>query len=183
MRPALNSLYRLSGYGAAGCIFMICAIVIVQVSLNLINGILLSLFGIIIGNIPSYTDFTGYFLAAASFLALAYTFREGEHIRVTLALQYVPKPIQTILEGTSLFIAASLTSYLTYYMALLVHESYIYGDVSSGMVPMPLWFLQSFLLIGLLILTIALWDDISRFLRGKRPSYLVTSVQKAPIHD
>ena len=183
MRSALNHLYRLSGYGAAGCVFIICAIVIVQVLLNLINGILLSLFGVIIGNIPSYTDFTGYFLAAASFLALAYTFREGEHIRVTLALQYVPKPIQTLLEGFCLLVAASFTSYLSFYMALLVHESYIYEDVSGGMVPMPIWFLQSFLLIGLLILTIALWDDISRFLRGKRPSYLVTSAQKASLHD
>ncbi|MEI8632394.1 TRAP transporter small permease subunit [Vibrio sp. PP-XX7] len=38
-------------------------------------------FGVII---PSSDDFAGFLLAASSFLGLAYTFRAGGHIRVSL---------------------------------------------------------------------------------------------------
>jgi len=34
--------------------------------------------------IPSYSDFSGFMLAAATFLAMPYTFRSGGHIKVSL---------------------------------------------------------------------------------------------------
>ena len=52
--------------------------------LNLIDRISSLLTGQAIGlTIPSYADFTGFFLAASSFFALAHTHREGGHIRVS----------------------------------------------------------------------------------------------------
>ena len=92
MRKFLDKLYDLSGYGAAIFIFAICLIVMAQVALNLSDNIAKYITGEAIGlTIPSYADFTGYFLAAASFMALAHTLKSGGHIRVTLLLQILPE--------------------------------------------------------------------------------------------
>ena len=40
--------------------------------------------------IPSYADFAGFMLAAATFLAMPYTFRSAGHIRVTLITARLP---------------------------------------------------------------------------------------------
>ena len=63
------------------------------------------------------------------------------------------------------------TGFFTWNTILLVADSIEYGEVSYGMIPVPLWIPQSFMALGLIVLTIALVDDIVRVLRGKKPSY------------
>ena len=88
MRRFLDNLYKWSGVLAATFIAAICVLVFAQVLLNLADRIAKMTTGSAIGlAIPSYADFTGFFLAASSFLALAYTLREGGHIRVSLFIQ------------------------------------------------------------------------------------------------
>ena len=67
-------------YGAAGLLAGLCTV-----------GVLVSVLAAIIArqlslNIPGTDAYAGYFMAAAGFLALASTFKHGEHIRVTLLL-------------------------------------------------------------------------------------------------
>ena len=91
MRKLLDSLYLASGWAAACFIGAICTLVVAQVGLNLIDRVAGLATGTAIGlTIPSYADFTGFFLAAASFLALAHTLRQGGHIRVTLLISHLP---------------------------------------------------------------------------------------------
>lgn len=172
MRAVLNGLYKAGGFAAAFFIFSICAIVMAQVALNLVDRLAGLFFETAIGlTIPSYADFTGFFLAAASFLALAYTLREGGHIRVTLLLQNVPVRVRHLSEIWCLGAAAALTIYFTYYMGLLVLESFEYGDMSSGMVAVPIWIPQSSVLLGLAILSIALIDEFVMVVLGHEASY------------
>lgn len=78
MRRVLDTLYRAAGGLAALFILAIVVLVFAQVGLNLADKITVGLTGKGLGvTIPSYADFTGFFLAAASFLALAYTLRAG----------------------------------------------------------------------------------------------------------
>lgn len=121
--------------------------------------------------IPSYAGFTGFFLAAASFLALAHTLREGDHIRVTLLLGNFSRPARRLLELWCVSSAGCLTAYFTWYTALLVWESYSYHDLSTGMVAVPIWIPQASMLLGLLVLVVALVDDLVRIISGKTPSY------------
>ena len=72
----LNSLYRYSGYVAS--FFLILILV------SIVIGITSRIFGFYIRGL---TEYSGYSLAAASFLALAYTFNENGHIRITLFLE------------------------------------------------------------------------------------------------
>jgi len=172
MRNVLNLLYKASGWSAAFCILAICVLVIAQVTLNLIDKVAGLLFDTAIGlTIPSYSDFTGFFLAGASFLALAYTLREGGHIRVTLLLQQLPPKFQHIAEIWCLSLVCAITVFFTYYTGSLVFESWTYNDLSSGMVAVPIWIPQSSILVGLAILSIALIDELICVIRGQEASY------------
>lgn len=172
MRIFLNKLYLYSGYLAALFILAICVIVMVQVGLNIIDKIGKTLFGVAIGmSIPSYSDFTGFFLAASSFFALAYTLREGGHIRVTLFLSMFPRLVRKIVEIAVVFVAGAITIFATAYVGLLTHESWEFGDLSTGIVPVPLWIPQLAVLAGLVVLSIAFIDEFIGLLRGHEASY------------
>ena len=150
----------------------IVAIVFAQVCLNLTDKIYSAFAGSALGlTIPSYSDFTGFFLAAASFLALAYTLRSGGHIRVTLVTGLMPAKAQRGFEALALFVGLAMTGYATFYMFGLVHESIEFGDMTPGMVSIPVWIPQVPVLVGLAILTIALADELILVLRGKAPTY------------
>lgn len=172
MRKFLDSLYLASGWAAAFFIAAICTLVVFQVCLNLIDRISGLMTGTAIGlTIPSYADFTGFFLAAASFLALAHTLRQGAHIRVTLFLSHVPGGLARLLEFWCIAAAAAISAYFSCYTAVLVWESYQFHDLSPGMIAVPLWIPQTAMLAGLIILSIALVDEFFTLLRGGRPSY------------
>ncbi len=172
MRKTLDALYLVSGWTGALFIGGIGLLVVCQVTLNLIDRIAGLLTGTAIGlTIPSYADFTGFFLAAASFLALAHTLRQGAHIRVTLFISHLPERLGRALEFWCIGVAALISVYFSWFTAILVRESYEFHDLSPGMIAIPLWIPQSAMLIGLVILSIALIDEFVGLLRGRTPSY------------
>ncbi len=173
MRRSLNLLYKASGWFGACCIAAICLLVICQVMLNLIDRISTLLTGTAIGlTIPSYADFTGFLLAAASFMALAYSLREGAHIRVSLIIGHLPEKLHRPVEMWCILFGLSISLYFAWYTAKLTHESFTYNDLSPGMIAVPIWIPQTALLLGLIVLSIALMDELVTVLRGNVPSYV-----------
>ncbi len=172
MRTFLDTLYRLSGAVAALCLVAICVIVMAQVGGRIIDGIATMITGERIGLlVPSAAEFSGFFLAAASFLALAYTFRNDGHIRVSLVITRFTGPVRRWIELWCLAFAVCLTGFFSWNTILLVLDSLEYEEVSYGMIPVPLWIPQSFMALGLIVLTIALVDDLTRVIRGQKTSY------------
>jgi len=171
--------------GILGGLFLvlICTIVLLQVGGNLIDRILIWIVGEPIGIIiPSYSDFAGFFLAASTFLALAHTLRCGEHIRVTLLVRKAPKRWRRFLELWCLGISGLLAAYFTYYTASLVKDSLEFGDLSIGIIPVPIWIPQAAMLLGLVVLAIALFDDFFIVASGRSPSYEAGD-EKTPIEE
>ncbi len=172
MRKALDRLYRASGALAALFLVAICGVVLLQVGANLLDKISSLITGEAIGLVvPSYAEFTGFFLASASFFALAYTLRAGSHIRVSLVIQNVSGGARRAIELWCISVAGVLTGYFAFFMVSLVFESLEFGDVSPGMVPVPLWLPQTSMAIGLVVLTVALIDEFQSVLRGTKPTY------------
>lgn len=166
MRQLLDGLYDCSGWLAAILLVAICGIVLAQVVLNLIDQVTHWLMGRSVGLvIPSYAEFAGFFLAAASFLALASTWRTDGHIRVTLAIERLGDPWRRYAELWCIVAATAIASFFTYHTIALVHESWSYRDVSPGLIPVPLWLPQSAMAFGLTVLTIALIDGLVRHLQ------------------
>ncbi|WP_036222774.1 TRAP transporter small permease [Maritalea myrionectae] len=156
MRKALDRIYLAAGALSAICILTICALVTMQVIFNLITKLLGTQFAY---TIPSYADFAGFLLAAASFLALAYTLKHDGHIRVTLFRDFLKGQLGRAVEIFTLGLCAVAAAYMTYAMIGHLHESISYGDVSTGIIPVPLWLPQSTLVLGLALFTLALVDD------------------------
>jgi TRAP-type C4-dicarboxylate transport system permease small subunit len=172
MRAALDWLYRVSGALAAVLLVAICIIVLLQVGANLIDKVVGWIGrtppGLLV---PSYSEFAGFFLAAASFLALAYTLRAGDHIRVSLIVHHLPPKVKRAADAWCTAVAGLLTGYFTWHAAGLVWESWRFNDLSPGIVPVPLWVPQAPLAFGLAVLTIALADDFVCLLRGGSPAF------------
>ena len=160
MKSLRNKFYLTSGYLSGFCIFSIMVIILAQ--------IVGRFFGFII---PSAEDFSGYALASATFFGLAYTFREGGHIRVTLVIQRLPERARHIQELTILVLGFGLVSFMTFYSWHMVWESYVFEEVSYGYIPIPLWIPQTPVGLGILALNLAVLDDLITVIRGGLPSY------------
>ena len=160
MRRALDALYSLCAALAALCLVAIAALVAVQVGARLLDTGLVALGQAPTGfNVPSLAEIGGYLLAAATFLALADTLARNVHIRVDLLTTRLPERARAVLDGVVALVAAGIAAFGAYATGALALKSYSYGDVSYGMVPVPLALPQATLALGLGVLAIALVDE------------------------
>ncbi len=161
MASLRNAFYLASGYLSGACIIAIMLLILAQ--------IVGRFFGLII---PSAEDFSGYALSASIFLGLAYTFREGGHIRVTLVIQSWSPRWRRTQELSVLLFAVVLSGFMTWYCWTMVWESYVFEEVTHGYVPIPLWVPQVPLGVGVSALLLAVLDALIQTLQGKMPDYI-----------
>lgn len=96
----------------------------------------------------SADEFAGYFMGASAFLALAYTFVNDEHIRVTLVLEHVSPSVRSVLERVAVTIAAALAGYLAWHFCKLAWVSWQLDERSSGLIALPIWIPQGAMAFG-----------------------------------
>lgn len=133
----LRSLYRLSGY--------IAAFFLILVAIFILTGIASRIFGFYIRGLAEYS---GYSMAASSFLALAYTFGEKGHIRITLFLEKSKQNIKRILNLWCLFVTTFFSGFLSYYFIKMLVVSIKFGERSEGADEMLIWIPQLSVAIG-----------------------------------
>lgn len=173
LRRGLDRLYRLSLVAAALALLAILVIVLVQVAFNLLDRALQLSGAVPVGLlIPSYAEIAGYLLAAASFLALAGSFRAGAHIRVNLLLRRLPAGLRHWFELGCLTLALAVALLFLWFFGHLAWGSFRFGDVSPGLIAIPLWLPQAVMTLGLLVFAIALADEWWSAWRRRQPTYL-----------
>ena len=133
----LKTLYRLSGY--------IAAIFLILVAIFILTGIASRVFGFYIRGLAEYS---GYCMAASSFLALAYTFGEKGHIRITLFLEKSNKNIRRLLELWCLSIATFFSGFLSFYFIKMLIISINFKERSEGADEIYIWIPQTTVAIG-----------------------------------
>ncbi|HEU4987004.1 MAG TPA: TRAP transporter small permease [Rhizobiaceae bacterium] len=173
MRKLLEGLYGCAEVLAMAALVVIALMVGAQVLGRVADTVLVMLgqppYGFLI---PSLAEFAGFFLVAASFLALAGTLRGGVHIRVTVATSHLPPTLRRGAEILVLVIAAALMLFIFWYSARLALDSYSFNEVSYGIIAVPLWIPQAAMAAGAGIFAIALLDDLVCAVRGGTPSYV-----------
>ena len=87
-------------------------------------------------------------MAASSFLALAYTFGEKGHIRITLFLEKSKEKIRRLFELWSLFVASFFSGFLSYYFIKMLIVSIQFGERSEGADEIYIWIPQLSVAIG-----------------------------------
>ena len=161
LRRALDALYTLGGQLAALCVLTILVLMV----------------GASVGRSMAWrvgwvNDVVAWLCAAAAFLGMAYSFRNGDFVRVTLVLDSVSAATRRWLEVISLAIAAVAISYLGYWAARFTWESWQFNDIAGNMVAIPIWIPQMSFVVGALIFVIAVLDECVGVLRGGKPSYV-----------
>ena len=160
MRKFLDKLYLFSGYLSAFFLAMAALTINAQILGRFVNVTIDS------------TETAGFSLAALTFLGLSYTFRSGEHIRVTLVTRLLNKEIKRYQELFSLSFSLLITGFLMYWSWDFVYFSFVFDEISPGLLAIPFWIPRISMSIGVTIFFIALLDDIVMVLKNKIPSYV-----------
>ena len=168
MRRLLDGLF--DGAAALAALRMVALLVMVMLS---VTGRLLHF------HLPGTDAYAGYLMAGAGFLALAHTFKRGEHIRVTLLVSALSGRAKHLLELWALGASAALAGLMSVYSARLVWQSRAFNDISTGNDATPLWLPQLAMAAGTLILLIALLDEWVLEWRGLR----VATVSDEMLHN
>ena len=148
-------------------------IILAAIFMVLIAGLTLAqvvgrLFGVAV---PDAGDLAGYSMAGATFLALAHTLRSGGHIRVNLLLTQVPRGLRRIFEVWCVLVLCVIGALFAGFAINMVVDSYAFGDVSTGMMAIPLWIPQLSMAAGAVLLEIAALEELVRVFRGDEPLY------------
>ena len=144
----LKNIYRFSGY--------IAALFLILVATFILIGIASRIFGFYIRGLAEYS---GYCMAASSFFALAYTFVEGGHIRITLFLEKVSGIKKKILEIWCLIIASFYSGYLAFYFIKMLKISYEFQERSEGADEILIWIPQTSVALGSLIFFVCVFHQ------------------------
>ena len=172
MRKFLDRLYKTSGVVAALFLMGICVVVSLQVLSTILDNALKAMGQDALGlTIPSYGEITGFFLVAASFLALAYTLRAGGHVRVNLFISMLGTKPRRGIELFNVTFAILLAGMLTWFTAKMVYDAWRFNDLTSGALVIAEWIPKTPMVIGSAILLIALIDEFFTILSGKDPVY------------
>ena len=145
----LRALYKLAGY--------LAAFFLILVALFILTGIASRIFGFYIRGLAEYS---GYCMAAASFFALAYTFVEGGHIRITLFLEKLSPIKKRILEIWCLIISSFFSGYLAFYFPKMLFISYQFQERSEGADEILIWIPQISVSFGSLIFFICVFHQL-----------------------
>lgn len=121
--------------------------------------------------VPDAGELAGYAMAASIFLALAHTFRSGGHIRVNLLLAHVRPGLRRAFEYWCLGALAIVGALFAVFAVKLVLDSHSFGDVSTGMLSVPLWIPQISMAAGAILLEIAVIEELVHVVRGKDSRY------------
>ena len=157
MRKLLDGLYSTAAWLAGLAMIGILVMVLLTILSRLVGF-----------RAPGTDAYAGYAMAGAGFMALASTFKKGEHIRVTLLLGALKGTPLKVMEVLALSIATLLSGFLAFYSVRLTWQSWDIEDISVGIDATPMWIPQIFMALGTVIFFIALLDDLVLELQGKR---------------
>ena len=155
----LSWLYRLCGF--------LAAIFLVTLGLLVMASIISRLFGVYL---PGVAEYSGYAMAAASFLALAYTFGEGGHIRVELVLSRLAPGSRRVFELWCVCVASVVGVYLAWYMVRLAWTSWRFEERSEGSDAILIWMPQVPVALGAVLFALCLVHALVNRVFGPYPA-------------
>lgn len=160
MRRALDFLYDSSAAFAALCLAAICVVMLAQ-ALGREIGML----------VRGADDITAWLCAAASFFALGHTFRKGELVRMGLCIDMLGPRARRWAELIALSVTTVCVGYMTWAAISFVYDSWRFNEVAQGLIRIPIWIPQLSFALGVLILLIAVVDELAAVLRFRMPEY------------
>jgi TRAP-type C4-dicarboxylate transport system permease small subunit len=160
IRRFLDGLYLAAGW-LAGLFLIAIFVLMLALSIGREVGI----------NVKSGDDIASWCMAAMAFLGLAHTFKSGEMIRVGLLTERLTGRAKWLTEIFALVMAALFIGFFAWNAIDLALTSWRLNDMSTGVLVVPLWFPQLGFAGGLVILFVAILDELVHVARGNKPRY------------
>ena len=107
-------------------------------------------------------ELSGYLLVAITFLGLAYTLKEGRHIKVEILTRKLSPRWQRRLEAAVSLMCIAFMSWLTWMTWSSVAGTYATGQRSITPLQMPMWVVYFFVPFGSGMLTLAFGVELLR---------------------
>ncbi|MBT3359206.1 MAG: TRAP transporter small permease [Rhodospirillales bacterium] len=168
----LDKVYSVSSTLAAFCTAMI--------GLLIFSEIVLRFFGT---TIPGVIELVVFCMVASVFLALAQTLRKNEHIRITVVISHLPPKIRRWIEIWCLSVSALFFGTLAFFSIIMAYESFIFNEMSDGVVGIPLWIPQLFMFWGVTLITITFIENFFITIKGGMPVYVTDAAENPEIDD
>jgi len=159
MRKFIHGLYNLCGYAAA---FFLAAIAVVTLLQIVARQLRIAI---------ETTEIAGFCLAAATFLGLAYTFVNGGHVRISFVSQFLSKRLSRLFELWCCAVGIAISGWAAWHMTHYTIQTFQFGDLSPGLVAMPLWIPQSGVCLGLIMLCVAIVEQATLIWAGQSAGY------------
>ena len=156
-RRALDGLYAIGAILGAICLIAIVGLVVAQVAARWLAAPL-----------AGAPELAGYAMANSFCLPLAYAFRSGAHIRISLLIDRLKDGRHWIAELVCLGVGLGLASCLAVFMCRLAQVSYMIHEISQGADATPLWIPQAGMAVGSVLLAVALADTLVEHLFALR---------------
>lgn len=161
-RRVLDAVFFAAGALAALCVLAICVLILLQSAGRQL--------GVGMGGV---NDVVAWLTAAAAFLAMAHSFRQGDFVRVTLLLEKLSDATRRRLEAAALAVASVATAYLAYWAVSFTYDSFRFHEMANGLIAIPIWIPQTSFAVGAVLLCAAVLDQLWTVLRGGKPLYVL----------
>lgn len=172
LRRALDALYLASAGLAALSLLGIFLVMMGQVVLRELGR-----------QLPGADDITAYLCVATTFYALAFTFKQGELIRVGIVVNRLGPATRRVVEAAVLLLAIAAMGYVTWWVLQDTLFSLEIEEVAQGTVPFLLWIPKTSMVAGSAILLVAMIDELVAVLAGRVPSYAAAAAERAARQD
>ena len=153
----LKSTYKISGY--------IASIFLILVAIFILTGIASRIFGFYIRGLAEYS---GYSMAASSFFALAYTFYESAHIRITLFLEKFDTEKRRYVEIRCLVLSSFFSGFLAFYFIKMTIISVKFQERSEGADEILIWIPHTFVALGSSVFFICILHHLTFSILNKK---------------
>ena len=111
-------------------------------------------------------EYSGYLFLALVYLGLAYTFRQGGHIRITIVSSRLPEGVRRWLDVFAGMMTLGILLFALVYAWKFMMESKEMEMVSEGVSETPLWLTQIPMVIGLGLFALSVFVFVLRRVRN-----------------
>ncbi len=101
-------------------------------------------------------ELVAFMLVATVAAGLAYTLKEGGHLRVEVAFGRLPPKVKQPVEAAHAFLALTFSLVFAVMVLRMAMDSFKLGAVGYGTIKIPLWLPQGALVVGLGVLVLQL---------------------------
>ncbi len=108
---------------------------------------------------PGSANYAGYCMAASTFLALAYAFNAGAHVRVSLFLQRMGR-FQRLGEIWCYLTAATIMTFFAWSALERNIQTWEFKFRSQGLDATPLWIPELGMTLGAILFSLTLWHHL-----------------------